>query len=147
MNARTARTILHAACASYTVACDGAGPARRGWFVSRGGKVRCWLGATAQEAVAALRPSERTARTGRDVFGVCNVAFHATRPEGTETWFTTRAARDAALVTLRDRALGAGLAVSAARSGIYPIVSTVTAVRGRVGPGVQLTDELADLIY
>ena len=52
--ARTARTILHAACAVYTVALDGAGPARRGWFVTRGAKVRHWLGATAQEAVAAL---------------------------------------------------------------------------------------------
>lgn len=83
----------------------------------------------------------------RTVFGFCNVSFHATRPEGTETWFTTRAARDAALVALRDRASGAGLAMSAARAGIYPIVSTVTAVRGRVGPGVRVTDELADLIY
>jgi hypothetical protein len=52
--AREAAARLRSECASYTVACDGAGPARRGWFVTRGAKVRHWLGATAQEAVAAL---------------------------------------------------------------------------------------------
>ena len=52
--AREAAARLHAECASFTVALDGAGPARRGWFVQRGAKVRHFLGATAQEAVAAL---------------------------------------------------------------------------------------------
>ena len=52
--AREAAARLRSECASFTVALDGAGPARRGWFVQRGAKVRCWLGATAQEAVAAL---------------------------------------------------------------------------------------------
>jgi len=52
--AREAQARLRRECASYTVALDGAGPARRGWFVSRGAKTRHWLGATAQEAVAAL---------------------------------------------------------------------------------------------
>ena len=52
--AREAAARLRRECASFTVALDGAGPARRGWFVTRGAKVRHWLGATAQEAVAAL---------------------------------------------------------------------------------------------
>ena len=52
--AREAAARLRSECASYTVALDGAGPARRGWFVQRGAKTRHWLGATAQEAVAAL---------------------------------------------------------------------------------------------
>jgi hypothetical protein len=52
--AREAQARLRAECASYTVALDGAGPARRGWFVQRGAKTRHWLGATATEAVAAL---------------------------------------------------------------------------------------------
>jgi hypothetical protein len=52
--AREAAARLRRECASYTVALDGAGPARRGWFVTRGAKVRHFLGATAQEAVAAL---------------------------------------------------------------------------------------------
>ena len=51
---REAAARLRAECASYTVALDGAGPARRGWYVTRGAKVRHFLGATAQEAVAAL---------------------------------------------------------------------------------------------
>jgi len=52
--AREAQARLRRECASYTVALDGAGPARRGWFVQRGAKTRHFLGATAQEAVAAL---------------------------------------------------------------------------------------------
>lgn len=52
--AREAAARLRRECASFTVALDGAGPARRGWFVQRGAKTRHWLGATAQEAVAAL---------------------------------------------------------------------------------------------
>lgn len=56
--ARAARRRLRRACARYTVALDGAGPARRGWFVARGAKAACWLGATATEAAAALRADE-----------------------------------------------------------------------------------------
>jgi hypothetical protein len=63
MNERTARTRLHRACACYMTALDGVGPARRGWFITRGAKTRCWLGATALEAVTALRPSELVTKT------------------------------------------------------------------------------------
>lgn len=62
MTPRTARTLLHHACASYMTALDGAGPARRGWFITRGAKLRCWLGATALEAALALRSDEQTPR-------------------------------------------------------------------------------------
>lgn len=66
------------------------------------------------------------------LYGICNVAFYATRPEGTETYYRTQADRDAALDRLRSRAISVGLAPSAARSGIYPVESRVAAVRRRL---------------
>jgi len=83
----------------------------------------------------------------RLVFGFCNVAFFATRPEGTETWFSTQSERNRALTAVRERATGAGLSESAARAGIYPITSTLAAVRGRIGPAVRVSDDLAALVF
>jgi len=81
--------------------------------------------------------------------GICNVSFYATRPEGTETWYADRAARDAALASLRTRAINAGLSTSAARAGIYPIRARASVVRRAEAAAplhVHVVDALADVI-
>lgn len=78
------------------------------------------------------------------VFGICNNAFFATRPEGTETWYATREARDAALAEVREHAIGRGLSRSAAQAGIYPIVETLAVLRREHdGHHVRCDDSLA----
>lgn len=63
------------------------------------------------------------------VFGICNATFFPTRPEGTETWYATREARDLALDSLRERAIAAGMSEGAARAGICPITETLAVLR------------------
>lgn len=77
------------------------------------------------------------------LFGICNVAFFSTRPEGSRTYYGTRAERDAALVSLRERAIDRGLSVTAAECGIYPVRTRAAVVR-RIADGhhVRLSDDL-----
>lgn len=62
-----------------------------------------------------------TIHGNRLVFGYRNSAFYNHVAEGDESWFTTRAARDAALAAKRDFATARGLSRSAALNGICPI--------------------------
>jgi hypothetical protein len=83
------------------------------------------------------------------LYGICNAAFYPSRPEGTETWYADRAHRNAALDALRTRAVGAGLAASAARAGIYAITARAATVRREHGAAplhVRVVDDLADVI-
>ena len=83
------------------------------------------------------------------LYGICNVAFFGTRPEGSETYYADRADRDAALDALLTRAIDAGLSATAARAGIYPVRSTLAGVRRARAAAprhVRVVDALADLV-
>lgn len=56
------------------------------------------------------------------IYGFCNAVYHSgPHPEGRETWFASRAARDVSLEKLRDRVMSRGLSPGAAHAGIYVI--------------------------
>lgn len=83
----------------------------------------------------------------KKIYGICNVAWMATRVEGTETWYATRKARDAALADLRKHAIVMGLSRTAARAGIYPIAETLAVLRREHdGLHVRCDDSLVDAI-
>lgn len=65
----------------------------------------------------------------KKVYGYTNVSFHASRPEGTEVWFATRAERDAALSAKRSAAQWHGLSPRAALGGIYPVTERLADLR------------------
>jgi len=57
VNKKHAIKTLRSVGAVYCVAVDTIG-SRRGWWLMRGAKFRCWLADNAVDAVGALRPSE-----------------------------------------------------------------------------------------
>ncbi len=84
----------------------------------------------------------------RVLYGICNVTFFSSRPEGTETYYASRRERDEALDSLRARAVAGGLALSAARIGIYPITARAATVRRErcAAPlHVRVSQDLADI--
>lgn len=82
------------------------------------------------------------------IHGICNVACHATRPEGTDTYYATKADRDAALKVARADAVNAGLSRSASVAGIYPIKARLSDVRREFdGRNVKVVgDDLLDSV-
>lgn len=74
------------------------------------------------------------------IHGIRNSAAFNVRPEGDETWFSSRERRDAALRTMRARARICGLAHEASLAGIVPIKSTAAAPRRE---GIDIDSTLA----
>lgn len=79
------------------------------------------------------------------IHGFANVAFFNARADGDESYFATKAERDAALVGTRERAIARGLSETAARSGIYPITATKTELRKKFGQRGIFIDVAVDL--
>jgi hypothetical protein len=74
----------------------------------------------------------------KTLFGIQNVCFYAS-PDGEARYYLTRKSRDVALAALRDLAVSRGLAVAAARAGIYAVKRVV-----RVERDVALAEALIE---
>ena len=84
------------------------------------------------------------------IHGYVNLAFHARSADGDRSYFLTSAERDTHLARFRAHAIGCGLSVSAARSGIYPISTRASALgedeldRLEYPVGADVADVLAE---
>ncbi|MFO0447373.1 MAG: hypothetical protein ACK52I_01570 [Pseudomonadota bacterium] len=79
------------------------------------------------------------------IYGYANVAFFNVRADGDESYFASKAERDAAITGTRERAIAHGLSETAARSGIYPITATKTELRAKFGQRGIFIDVDVDL--
>jgi hypothetical protein len=75
------------------------------------------------------------------MYGLRNSAYYNRHPEGDERWYSSREARDLALVCMRATAVRDGLAHSASLSGIRPIYRDSSELSGVV---LVDTDEIIE---